>query len=77
MEQSRAIRPAFRALATVPKDYPEGQNVTLTATPDAGSTFLSWSGDCTGPVPGVVSMTQARNVTATFDTPRRKLSRSP
>ena len=51
------------------EDYSAGQNVTLTATPDAGGTFLGWSGDCTGTSACVVSMTQARNVTATFDTP--------
>ena len=43
--------------------------VTLTATAGAGSTFSGWSGDCTGTSTCTVSMTQARNVTATF-TPR-------
>ncbi|MCX6602002.1 MAG: hypothetical protein NTV52_00200, partial [Acidobacteria bacterium] len=42
--------------------------VTLTATAEA-STFNGWSGDCTGTSTCTVSMTQARNVTATF-TPR-------
>jgi len=28
--------------------FPFGTNVTLTASPDAGSEFLNWAGDCTG-----------------------------
>jgi hypothetical protein len=41
-------------------------NITLTATPAADSTFSGWSGDCTGTSTCTVSMTDARNVTATF-----------
>jgi len=41
--------------------------VTLTATPtSASSSFAGWSGDCTGAGTCTVSMTAARNVTATF-----------
>ena len=40
--------------------------VTLTATPETGSVFDGWSGDCTGTDPCVVTMDQARSVTATF-----------
>jgi phosphoserine aminotransferase len=40
--------------------------ITLTATPAADSTFSGWSGDCTGTSTCTVSMTDARNVTATF-----------
>ena len=43
--------------------------VTLTATPDSGSTFDGWGGDCSGSGTDfdcVVSMDTARNVTATF-----------
>ena len=48
--------------------FTDGQSVTLTATPDAGATFLNWSGDCTGTSSTcVVPMTQARTVTAAFD----------
>jgi len=39
--------------------------VTLTATPDPGSFFLAWSGDCSG-ASCVVTMSVARSVTATF-----------
>ncbi|HET6446577.1 MAG TPA: choice-of-anchor Q domain-containing protein [candidate division Zixibacteria bacterium] len=40
--------------------------VTLTASAGTGSTFTGWVGTCTGMGPCVVSMTAARNVTATF-----------
>ena len=41
-------------------------NVTLTATAATDSTFGGWNGDCAGASTCTVSMTQARNVTATF-----------
>jgi PKD repeat protein len=40
--------------------------VTLTATPDASSTFSGWSGPCSGTGSCQVTMDQARSVTATF-----------
>jgi PKD repeat protein len=43
-----------------------GTVVTLTATPDAGSLFAGWSGDCSGTGGCRVTMSQARSVTATF-----------
>ena len=52
--------------ATCSANYADGTSVTLTPTPDAGSTFTSWSGACTGSGSCVVSMTAARSVTATF-----------
>jgi Tol biopolymer transport system component len=48
--------------------YASGTSVTLTAAAAAGSTFAGWSGACTGSGSCVVSMTQARSVTATFNT---------
>jgi hypothetical protein len=46
--------------------YTSGTSVTLTARAGIGSTFSGWSGACTGAGPCVLSMTQARSVTATF-----------
>jgi PKD repeat protein len=43
-----------------------GTVVTLTATPDAGSRFAGWSGDCSGTSSCQLTMSQARSVTATF-----------
>jgi hypothetical protein len=43
--------------------------VTLTATPDTGSTFSGWGGACSGTGLCIVTMTQAQTVTATFSTP--------
>ena len=48
--------------------YPDyGTEVTLAATADPGSTFTGWSGEgCSGMGVCTVTMTAARNVTATF-----------
>ncbi|HRD50367.1 MAG TPA: hypothetical protein PL166_12335 [Candidatus Contendobacter sp.] len=40
----------------------------LTATPASGSTFVGWSGACSGVGACVVTMNAAQNVTATFNT---------
>ena len=48
-------------------DFEEGSQVTLTATPDLGSAFIGWSGDCTGQAACLVTMDVARNVTARFE----------
>jgi hypothetical protein len=45
-------------------DY--GIQVTLAAAADPGSTFIGWSGGCSGSGSCTVIMTEARNVTATF-----------
>jgi uncharacterized repeat protein (TIGR02543 family) len=46
--------------------FDAGTVVTLTATPDAGSRFAGWSGDCSGTGSCQLTMSQARSVTATF-----------
>ncbi len=52
--------------STCSASYIPGQNVTLTATPEPGSTFTGWSGNCTGTGPCVLTMDAAKNVEATF-----------
>jgi len=50
--------------------YNSGTPVTLTAAAAAGSTFIGWSGGtpaCSGNATCSVTMTQAQNVTATFN----------
>ncbi len=46
--------------------FEHGALVTLTATPDASSTFTGWSGACTGAGACQVQMEEAQRVTATF-----------
>jgi hypothetical protein len=47
-------------------NFPQGSQVTVTPDPDPGWEFAGWSGACTGTTACVVTMTQARSVTATF-----------
>ena len=44
-----------------------GTSVTLTATPASGSTFVGWSGACTGTGPCVVTLNATTTVSAQFD----------
>ncbi|HET6466493.1 MAG TPA: hypothetical protein VFH55_12865, partial [Nitrospiria bacterium] len=46
------------------KDYDNGTMVTLTATPDAGSIFSGWTGDCDAS--GHVTVNADKSCTATF-----------
>lgn len=57
--------------------FSTSQSVMLTATPDAGQTFLNWSGDATGTQnPLSLSMSQSRVVTANLsDRPRLRADR--
>jgi CSLREA domain-containing protein len=52
--------------ATCDRSFVERTQVTLTATPLAGNVFSGWSGACTGTSTCVVTMSQARSVTAEF-----------
>ena len=48
--------------------YDQGTPVTLTATPDVGSVFAGWSGDCSGTNPTTtVTMDADKTCTATFN----------
>ncbi|MGO9488414.1 MAG: IPT/TIG domain-containing protein [Solirubrobacteraceae bacterium] len=46
--------------------FPRGSQVTLTASPAAGSTFEGWQGACTGAGPCSVSLQEGAAVTAVF-----------
>jgi hypothetical protein len=52
--------------STCSYSYANGAKVTLTAKAAAGSTFAGWKGACTGTGPCELTMSAARNVTATF-----------
>ena len=57
--------------------YDSGTVVALTATPSTGYTFGGWTGACTGTGACSVTMTQARNVGATFTIQRFTLTVTP
>jgi hypothetical protein len=50
------------------EDYPKGNPVSLTATPDASSSFTGWTGDCASATgnTAAVTMDADKNCTATF-----------
>lgn len=53
--------------------YGQGEEVTLVATPSAGSTFVAWGGDCAGTDAAsdcLLTMTEAKAATAEFDVAR-------
>jgi hypothetical protein len=52
--------------ATCSAEFEEGGEVTLTATPAAGSSFAEWSGACSGSGECKVTMTEALEVKAEF-----------
>jgi hypothetical protein len=54
--------------------FDSGTVVTLTASPDPGSTFTGWSGDCSGTGSCQLAMSQDRSVTATFTPNTRSLT---
>ena len=54
--------------STCTGSFVEDSVITLTATPTGADTFTGWSGDCSGADPCPVTMTAAKNVTATFAT---------
>ncbi|MEM7797805.1 MAG: choice-of-anchor Q domain-containing protein [Chloroflexota bacterium] len=47
--------------------FDSGTSVTLTPTPDVGSTFVGWGGSCSGSDGCSVSISDAAPVTATFE----------
>lgn len=67
------------------EDFNDGTEVLLTASPASTSTFVGWTGACSGTGTCQVSMTEAKTVSATFSStaqppngsPKLKLSVSP
>jgi hypothetical protein len=55
--------------------YNYGQAVTATASPNTGSSFAGWSGDCNGS--GQVTITSTKTCTATFTTVTTSITVSP
>ena len=58
--------PGIACGATCSAEFDEGAEVTLTATPEAGSTFAGWSGACSGTGECTVTMSEATEVKAEF-----------
>lgn len=54
--------------------YAYGTEVTLSVAPSSGSVFTGWSGACSGTGSCVVTMDQARSVSATFAVAQRLLT---
>ncbi|MBI3608538.1 MAG: hypothetical protein HY207_11280, partial [Nitrospirae bacterium] len=57
--------------------FDAASSVTLTAKPDATSTFAGWDGACTGTGPCIVPMTAAQAITATFTRIQYRLDVTP
>ena len=58
--------PAISCGSTCSASLASGSTIALIPTADSGFNFASWSGDCTGTTPCVLTMNGARLVTATF-----------
>ena len=57
--------------------YPPDAQVTLNATPGQGSTFVGWSGACSGTGSCTVTMSQAQTVNAIFSPPLQFVAVEP
>lgn len=58
--------PGIACGATCSAEFDAGTSVTLTATPNDGSTFTGWTGDCSGGGTCSVTMNNAHDVRAVF-----------
>ena len=55
--------------STCSSAYAAGTSVTLTAAPDSGNSFTGWGGACSGTGTCTITMSAAKNVTASFALP--------
>jgi hypothetical protein len=53
-------------IAVCSRDFPNGMQVSLAATPSSGSTFVGWTGDCSGAGACRLTMDQNHAVAAVF-----------
>jgi len=60
--------PGISCGTTCSANFDNATVVSLTATPDSGSTFAGWSGSCTGTGACSVTMDAAKSVSANFST---------
>jgi sugar lactone lactonase YvrE len=55
--------------------YLIGETINLTATPNSGSTFMGWGGDCSGlRNPFTITLDTSKTCTATFDIPAQTVA---
>jgi hypothetical protein len=66
-EQGRLLQIGINCGNTCTASFPTGNSVSLTATPADGSTFIAWSGACTGNGSCPVTMNTDQTVSAQFD----------
>jgi hypothetical protein len=62
----RSTAPGILCGGDCTETLPAGDTLTLRATPEVGSAFAGWGGDCAGTGDCVLAMDAARTVTATF-----------
>jgi hypothetical protein len=60
------VQPGITCGPTCSAEFDAGTSVTLTATPNDGSTFSGWTGDCSGGGTCSVTMNAAHDVRAVF-----------
>ena len=58
---------AISCTSTCQTNIDHGAVLELTATPDPGSQFIGWFGDCTGTGTCMVTMDAMRGITARFE----------
>ena len=65
--QVTSAPPGIDCGSTCSAEFSDEAEITLTATPAPGSSFVGWSGDCSGSGSCVLTLSTSRSVVATFD----------